>query len=409
MHRVVITGYGVISPLGLSAQSTWDALIKGESGVGPITLFDTANFSIQVAAEVKGFDPTTILDPREVRRQDRFEWLAHSAAIEALQHSGLEVTDENSHRIGVVISSAIGGLNSMIEQVTILNQQGARRLSPFGIPQIMSNGAAGAVSIAHQLRGPAFSVASACASASDGIGLAAQLVRAGVVDVMLAGGSEAAITPLGIGAFERIGAVSRRTSQTPSPFSANRDGLVMGEGSAILVLETLEHARARRANILAELAGYGASSDAFHITAPPENGAGGAAAMQRALDDAHLTADEIDYINAHGTGTILNDAAETQAIKTVLGKRAYRVPVSSTKSMTGHMMGATGALEAVFCVQAILNSVVPPTINYEEPDAICDLDYVPNQAREMPIRVAMSNAFGFGGHNSVLIFKAFED
>ena len=409
MNRVVVTGLGVVSPVGLSAEETWKAIVEGQTGVAPVTRFDASDRPYKVAAEVKNFDPSTVLDRRTVRRQDRFEWMANVAAIEALQHSGLTITEENSRRIGVIISSGVGGLDTIIEQVLVHNEYGPRRLSPFAIPRIMSNGAAGTISIAHGIHGPAFAVVSACASASDGIGMALQLLRAGVVDTILAGGSEAGISDFGLGCFYRIGAYTSRTENTPSPFSADRDGLVMGEGAAILVLETLEHARARGAEILAELVGYGSSSDAYHITAPIEDGHGSALAIRRALEDAQLTPEDIDYINAHGTGTPLNDAAETQAVKSSLGERAYKIPISSTKSMTGHMMGATAALEAVFCVQAIRDNIAPPTINYHEVDEACDLDYVPNEARELPIRVAMSNAFGFGGHNSVLIFREFTD
>jgi 3-oxoacyl-(acyl-carrier-protein) synthase len=299
-------------------------------------------------------------------------------------------------------------MDTILEQTHTLFFEGPRKLSPFAIPRIMSNGAAGIISIQHGLRGPSFCVTSACASASDGIGMATHLMRAGVVDVMLAGGSEAAISPFGIGGFHRIGAYSECTEATPRPFSANRDGLIMGEGAAILILETLDHARQRGASIYGEIIGYGATADAYHVTAPTEDGSGSARAIQRALEDANIYPEAIDYVNAHGTGTPLNDAAESLAIKSALGSHAYKVPISSTKSMTGHMMGSTGALEAVFCVQAIRDGVAPPTINYTEPDEACDLDYVPNQAREIPIRTAMSNSFGFGGHNSVLVIRAFE-
>ena len=273
----------------------------------------------------------------------------------------------------------------------------------------MGNGAAGMVSILNKVRGPSFSVASACASGADGIGMATLLIRTGMVDAMIAGGTEAPITGLGIGGFDRIGAASHRTCDTPSPFSANRDGLMVGEGAGVLILENLEHAYARKANILGEIIGYGASADAYHITAPTEDGSGSAQAITRALEDAHLSPAEIDYINAHGTGTSLNDEAETKAIKLAMGARAYEIPISSTKSMTGHMMGASGALEAIFCIQIICNGIIPPTINYQEPDPICDLDYVPNEAREAQVTTVMSNSFGFGGHNSVLIFRAFKD
>jgi len=409
MRRVVVTGYGTISPLGLTAKETWEGIKAGHSGMGPITLFDASRFGVQYAAEVKNFDPKSVLDHREARRQDRFEWFASAAAAEALEHSGFEITEESSKRIGVAISSGIGGLTSMEEQIGILHQKGPRSLSPFGIPRIMGNGAAGMVSILYNLRGPSFSVASACASGADGIGMATLLIRMGKVDAMVAGGTEAPITGLSVGGFDRIGAASHRTNETPSPFSAHRDGLMVGEGAGVLILENLDYARARRAEIFAEVIGYGASADAFHITAPTEDGEGSAQAILHALEDAHLSPQDIDYINAHGTGTPLNDEAETKAVKLALGSQAYEIPISSTKSMTGHMMGASGAMEAVFCIQAMHDGIIPPTINYLEPDPTCDLDYVPNEAREAHITTAMSNSFGFGGHNVVLIFRAFEE
>lgn len=406
MRRVVFTGYGVVSPLGLTAEETWSALIEGRSGVGPITLFDTSGFEVKMAAEVKGFDPAATLGRRAARRQDRFELFANAAAREALWHSGLEISDANRHRVGLSVSSAFGGLTSMLEEMEVLAERGPAHVSPFGLPKFTTT--PDTISIAHGLRGPSFSVASACASGADGIGLAFQLIRAGVVDAMLAGGADAGITTLGIGAFDRMRAYSHRTRYTPSPFSAGRDGIVMGEGAAVLVLESLEHARQRGAEIHVELVGYAATSDAYHITAPMEDGAAGAAAIRLALEDASLDPNQIDYINAHGTGTPLNDVSETRAIKSALGAQAYQVPISATKSMTGHMMGATGALEAMICALAIQHGIVPPTINYLEPDPECDLDYVPDEVRELPIRVAISNAFGFGGHNTVLVLKRFD-
>lgn len=407
MHRVVITGFGAISPIGLTAEESWKAALKGQSGVGPLTLEHFPEFPVKFAAQIKGFDPHTVMDRKDVRRNDRFEWIAHAAAQEALKNSGLEITEDNRHRIGVIVSSAIGGIFSIEEQVNILYNDGPRRVHPFGIPKIMSNGASGTLSIRYGLGGPSFSVASACASGQDGIGTASQLIRAGLAEAILAGGAEASVTPLALSAFARIGAASQRESGTPSPFSANRDGLVMGEGAAVLVLESLDHAKARGANILGELIGYGSTADAFHITAPSENGEGSARAIRIAMEQAQINAEDLDYINAHGTGTPLNDESETRAIKRALGEQAYQIPISSTKSMTGHMMGATGALESVFCLQAIRDNMVPPTINYEEPDEICDLDYIPNEAREKSVRIASTHAFGFGGHNAVLIFKEF--
>ena len=408
--RVVITGVGVISPLGLTAEDTWGALTAGTSGVGPITQFDPVNLLVKIACEVRGFEPTNYLDMRDARRRDRFEQFAAAATQEAMAQSGLQITPENAGRVGVIISSATGGINSFEEAMLTIFKEGPRRLSPFVIPMYMSNGASGMVAIDTGAKGPSFSVASACASGADGVGQAWTLLRAGVIDAAITGGSEATICEMGIGAFDRLGALSRQNdnyTKTPAPFDKSRDGLVMGEGCGILILETLDHAEARGATILAEMVGYSATADAFHITAPAEQGEGGSAAIVNALAIAGLKPEQVDYINAHGTGTDLNDVSETRAIKSALGDHAYRVAISSTKSMTGHMMGATGALEAIFCVKTIRSGVVPPTINLHDPDPECDLDYVPNQARQMPVRVAISNAFGFGGHNAVLAFQAF--
>jgi beta-ketoacyl-acyl-carrier-protein synthase II len=328
---------------------------------------------------------------------------------EALLQSGLNSTDSQPERIGVVISSAIGGITALQENIPLIKEEGPRKVSPFVIPMLMANGAAGMASIDYGFRGPSFSVASACASGADGIGAAWMMIRNGLLDAAVAGGSEATITPVGVAAFDRVGATSRRSmdSPVPQPFDRDRDGLVMGEGAAVLVLESEAHARQRGAAILAELAGYGSTTDAYHITAPQENGLGGAQAMRQALASAGLNLDAVDYINAHGTATVLNDLAETRAIKAAFGPLAYQIPVSSTKSMTGHMMGATGALEAVFCTFVVQEDRLPPTIHYQTPDPECDLDYVPNQAREKPVRVAMSNSFGFGGHNAVLVVKKY--
>lgn len=413
MEKVVITGMGTVNPIGLNVQETWQNAIHGVSGVGPITLFDTENWKtdwlVKIACEVKNFDPARYMDAKEARRRDRFEQFAVAAAQEALTQSGLQVTEANAGRIGVVISSAIGGMKSIQDAIFTLKDEGARKVSPFLIPMLMPNGASGIVAIEHGIKGPCFSVASACASGADGIGTAWMMLRSGVVDAVLAGAAEATICATGIGAFDRIGAMSRRNdySMTPQPFDRNRDGLVMGEGAAVLVLETESHARARGAVILAELAGYAATADAFHVTAPDENGAGGAAAIRLALAAAGANPEEVGYINAHGTATPLNDVAETRAIKAAFGELAYKIPVSSTKSMTGHMMGATGALEAIFCVQAVREGILPPTIHYQTPDPECDLDYIPNVAREAQIELAISNAFGFGGHNAVLAIRKY--
>ena len=411
MERVVITGMGTVNPLGVSVKESWQNAINGISGVAPITLFDPAPLNVHFAAEVKNFDPEKYMDVKEARRRDRFEQFGVAAAKDAIASSGLEVTDANSGRIGVLVSSAIGGIKSLSEAVIINYTEGPRRVSPFLIPMLMPNGAAGMIAIDHQIKGPCFSVASACASGSDGIGTAFLMLKAGMIDAALAGAAEMTICSVGVAAFDRVGAMSRRNddfSMTPQPFDKNRDGLVMGEGAAVLVLERESHAKKRGANILAELAGYGATADAFHVTAPHENGVGGAAAMRMALESAQANVDELGYINAHGTGTPLNDQSETRAIKAAFGEQAYQIPISSTKSMTGHMMGATGALEAIFCTQAVREGILPPTIHYETPDPECDLDYIPNQAREKKIRLALSNAFGFGGHNAVLAIRKYE-
>lgn len=408
--QVVVTGMGTVNPIGLNRTESWQRALEGISGVGPVTLFDASDLLVQIACEVTDFDPTNYMEAREARRQDRFEQFALVATREALDQSGLDINAGDPGRVAVIISSAVGGLTTMQDSVITAMKEGPRRISPFMIPMFMSNGPAGLVAIETGAKGPCFSVASACASGADGIGQAWVLLRSGIIDAAVAGASEATITRVGMGGFDRLGALSRRNEDywlTPAPFDKNRDGLVMGEGAGIMVLETLDHAKARGAEILAELVGYAATADAFHITAPHEEGVGGAAAIAGALEIAGLNAEDLDYINAHGTGTELNDVSETRAIKAALGDWAYQVPISSTKSMTGHMMGATGALEAIFCVQSILTGCIPPTINLNEPDPECDLDYVPNQAREHPVRVAISNAFGFGGHNAVLAFRAF--
>lgn len=408
-EKIVITGMGTINGVGKSVKQSWEKVTNGVSGLGPITQFDTSDFLVKVACEVKDFDPTQIVDAREARRRDRYELFAAYAVAEAMEQSGLEINEANGRRVGVVISAAIGGLNALEESAIIVHEQGPRRASPFMIPMMMPNGAAGLAGIDYGAKGPALSVASACASGQDGIGMAWLMLRAGLIDAAIAGGAESTITPVAVAAFDRMQAMSRRGLEdgTPSPFDKNRDGLVMGEGAGVLILETESHAKARGAEILAELAGYAASADAYHITAPSEDGAGGSQAIKSALDSAGLGIEDVDYVNAHGTGTPLNDLSETRAIKSVFGERAYDIAVSSTKSMTGHMMGATGALEAIFCAMAVQHDLIPPTINYVEPDPDCDLDYVPNAARETKVRVALTNAFGFGGHNAVLAVRKY--
>ncbi len=410
MERIVITGMGTVNPLGLTVAETWKNVTNGVSGVGPISQFDHSDLMVHIACEVKGFDPEKFMDGKEARRRDRFEQLASAAAGQAIRDAGLIVTEANALHIGIIVSSAIGGLKSIADAVLINDREGPRRVSPFLIPMLMSNGAAGLIAIDHGIKGPSFSVASACASGADGIGMAFMMLRSGMIDVALAGASESTVTSVGVAAFDRVGAMSRRNddySMTPQPFDKNRDGLVMGEGAAVIVLERESHAKERGARIYAELAGYGATADAFHVTAPHEKGEGGAAAIRMALVSAKANLEDVGYISAHGTGTQLNDQSETRAVKAAFGELAYKVPISSTKSMTGHMMGATGALEIIFCVQAIREGILPPTIHYETPDPECDLDVIPNKAREKKIDLAISNAFGFGGHNAVLAVRRY--
>lgn len=407
-ERIVVTGLGALTPLGLSAEESWQNAVCGVSGVAPITLFDTSDWYVKVACEVKGFDPANYMPVKEARRMDRVEQFSVVIAREAAHNAGLQVTSENAERIGMILSSAIGGLASLESAVYTLLNQGFRRVSPFTIPMMMPNGGAGLAAIDLGVKGPCFSVASACASGADGIGVAWMMLKSGVMDAVITGAAESTVCAIGVGAFDRMGAMTRRTDLVPQPFDKERDGLVMGEGGAALVLERESFARARSANIICELAGYAATADAYHITAPAENGEGGSRAIRLALQVAGINPEQVDYINAHGTATPLNDTAETKAIKAAFGEHAYKIPVSSTKSMTGHMMGATGAVEAMFCAQAIRDGILPPTINYRTPDPECDLDYIPNEARRANVRVALSNSFGFGGHNAVLVFKKYE-
>ena len=403
---------GTVNPLGHRVEETWERLKNGLSGVGPITLIETDDLLVKIACEVKDFNPAEYLDMKAARRIDRHQQFAKVAAQEALDQSGFEVGEEDPSRVGIVVSTAVGGMTTLDEGMEVLFNDGPRKLNPFFIPKFMPNGAAGLIGIDIGAQGPSYSLASACASGADSIGLGGQLIRANLIDACIVGSSEATITRIGVGSFDRLGALSRRNddySMTPAPFDRNRDGLVMGEGAGILVLETLERAKSRGAEIFGELVGHASTSDAFHITAPSEQGHGGAAAMRIAMDRAGLTPMDIQYINAHGTATQLNDAAETKAIKTAFGELAYQVPVSSTKSMTGHMMGATGAVEAIFCLLAIRDNIIPPTIHFAEADPECDLDYVPNESRELAVTTTLSNAFGFGGHNGVLAFSAFSD
>ncbi len=407
-RRVVITGLGCITPVGNDVASMWDALVAGRSGIGRITRFDPAPYESQIAGEIKGFDPLLYMDRKDVRRTDRFTQLGVGGAAQAMADSKLDPAKEGD-RIGVAIATGVGGLETLIEQVLVMEKRGPSRLSPFLVPMLMANAASAQVSMQFGVRGPNLTHVSACASSAHALGESAAMIRRGMADAMVAGGSEAAVIPLAIGAFSTMHAMSRRNDDpehASRPFDKDRDGFVLSEGSAAVILEEREHALARGVHIYAELIGYGATADAYHITSPSPEGEGSARAMRMALDEAGLKPADIDYINAHGTSTQPNDREETAAIKQVFGEHARKLMVSSTKSMTGHLLGAAGALEAIACVLAIQNSCIPPTINYTTPDPALDLDYVPNQARAAKIRTALSNSMGFGGHNASLIITA---
>jgi 3-oxoacyl-[acyl-carrier-protein] synthase II len=403
---------GCISPVGNTVQETWEALLAGKSGAGMITLFDASNHKTKFAAEVKGFDGVARFGVREARKMDRFTQFATAATLEALAQADLKIDETNRDRIGILIGTGIGGLGTIMEQAEVMRERGVDRVSPFLIPMMISDSAAGMLAIRVGARGPNMAIATACASGNNAIGDAMETIRRGAADAMIAGGSEASILALAMAGMNVMGALSTRNEdpETASrPFDKTRDGFVMGEGSGILILEELEFAKARGATILCELTGYGTTDDAHHISAPAENGAGAAISMKLALDDANLGTNDVDYINAHGTSTQLNDKSETAAIKTVFGEQAYQIPVSSTKSMTGHLLGATGAVEAIACVMAIGSGIIPATVHYQTPDPECDLDYVPNTARNASLRHVMSNSFGFGGHNATLVFSRFEE
>jgi len=408
-ERVVITGIGLITPLGHNVPDTWAAVLAGKSGTGPFTVLERGEHISGTLCEVKDFDPAVYMSRRDARRRDRYQQLATVAANEALSQSGLAITDDNREQIGITLGTGVGGIQTLVSQEHVVMNEGVRRVSPFAITMIMPNGAAGMLAIDYGIHGPTTTITTACAAGNDAVGHAFRAIQRGEAVAILAGGSESILASVAIGGFERAGATSAKTSGTPQPFDKNRDGLVVGEGAGVLVLENLEHARSRGAEIFAEIVGYGQTTDAYHITAPAEGGQGAARAMKKALDDAGLPPEAISYISAHGTSTPLNDAAETTAIKSVFGEHAYNVPISSTKSMTGHIMGATGAIESVFCTLAIRDQMLPPTINYETPDPQCDLDYVPNIARPARVRVCMNNAFGFGGHNSVLVIQEYTE
>ena len=405
-RRVVVTGLGVVTPVGIGNDRFWNSLMEGRSGVRRITTFDPSALDTQIAAEVADFDPSDFMDRKEARRNDRFVQFAFAAARIALDDSGLEITPQNATRVGVLVGSGIGGIITWEEQHTILQTRGPGRVSPFFIPMTILNMASGTISILTGAKGPNLCVVTACATGGNAIGDAMRIIQRGEADAMIAGGAEAAITALSVAGFCSMKAMSSRNEEPEKasrPFDATRDGFVMGEGAGVVILEALEAAERRGARIYAELTGYGMSADAYHITQPDPDADGASRSMRHALDDARLPPDAIDYINAHGTSTPYNDRTETLAIKKVFGSHAKRLAVSSTKSMMGHLLGAAGGVEFVACVQAIERGVIPPTINYEHPDPECDLDYVPNRPREARINAAMSNAFGFGGHNAVLI------
>lgn len=409
-NRVVVTGIGILCPLGLNTSVTWEGLIAGKSGIDYITLFDPQSLDTKFAGEVKGFEPTDYINRKDARRMDRFTQLAVAASQQAVEQAGLKIDSSNQDSTGVIIGSGIGGLTTLFEQIRVLLDQGPNRVSPFLVPMMITDMAAAQVSMALELKGPNLCITSACSSGSDAIGAAYELIKHGDTQAMIAGGSEATINLIGVAAFNALNALSTRNSEpqlASRPFDTERDGFVIGEGAGILVLENLTHAQKRGANILAEVIAYGASADAYHITQPIESGEGAARAMRVALNKAGLATTEVDYINAHGTSTPLNDRVETKAIKSVFGDHAYNIPISSTKSMIGHLIGAAGAVEAAICIMVIQHGFIPPTINLTHPDPECDLDYVPNVARRAEVTTALSNSFGFGGHNSVLIFRRY--
>ena len=411
-RRVVITGIGGVTPLGLTVDEFWTNLVAGKSGVGPMTLCDPSDFTCQVAGEVSDFDPLAFVSPREARRMARFSQLAVAASLMAMEDAALDVSREDGYRVGVLMGNGNGGFPTTEEGCRVLVAKGGMRMSPFFFPMILPNMAAANVGRVAGARGYNSTVITACAASNQAMGEAVETIRRGAADVMLAGGAEAGISQLGLGGFCVMKALTSRNEEperASRPFDAKRDGFVPAEGSVVMVLESLEHAQNRGARVLCELAGFGSSCDAYHLVHPEESGASAAAAMGWALKDAGVGPEEVDYINAHGTSTSLNDAVETSAIKSLFGDRAYEISVSSTKSMIGHSLGAAGALEAVPCIRSITDGVIHPTINYEFPDPQCDLDYVPNEARRRDVRVVLSNAFGFGGQNACLVFRKFEE
>lgn len=411
-RKVVITGMGAITPVGLTVDEFWQGCVEGRSGAGPLTLIDPAGYPTKIACEAQDFDPLNYMDRRQARRMARFSQMAVAAAGMALEDAGLDLENKDTSRIGVLIGNGNGGFPNTDAAVRTIVEKGGMRLDPLYMAKMLPNMAASQIALQFGLRGHNNTVSTACASGTQAMGDAADCLRLARADIMLAGGSEAGISELGLAAFSVMRAISTRNDEPEKasrPFDAQRDGFVCAEGAAVFVMETLEHARRRGASILAEVAGYGASGDAYHLVAPSPDGGGAIRAMREALSDAGVTPDDVDYINAHGTSTPLNDAVETLAIKAVLGERAYRVPVSSTKSMIGHGLGASGAIEAVACVKTLQTGIIHPTINYEFPDPQCDLDYVPNQARTADVRVILKNSFGFGGQNACLVFRRLEE
>jgi len=411
-RRVVVTGLGAITPLGLDVKETWDSMLAGRSGVGPITRFDAveAGVTTTIAAEVKGFDPESRIDKKDLRKMDLFIPFGIFAAMEALEQSGLVIDDSNAERVAVVVGAGLGGLPYIEKYAAVLREQGPRKITPFFIPMTIANLASGHVSIITGAKGPNSCVVTACATGTHSIGDAFRMIQYGDADAAIAGGTEATITPLAFAGFNSMKALSTRNDEperASRPFDKGRDGFVMGEGSGVIIMEELELARARGAQILAEVVGFGMSGDAYHITSPAEGGDGAIRCMRAALGDAGVNPDEVSYINAHGTSTYYNDLYETMAIKRLFGDAAYRVPISSTKSMTGHLLGAAGGVEAVAAIKTVMENRLPPTINYEEPDPECDLDYVPNTARDSVVEVALSNTYGFGGTNASLVFRKF--
>lgn len=411
-HRVVVTGLGLITPLGIGVQSSWQGLMEGRSGIGTITTFDSSDLPVHIAGEVKGFDPLLYIEPKEVKKMDRFIHFAVAASTMAMDDSGLTITDRNAARVGVIIGSGMGGLPAIEHYHKVYLEKGYRRITPFFIPMLIINLASGQVSIKFGAKGPNSAVATACATGSHAIGDAFRIIQRGEADAMIAGGTESCITPMAVGGFAVMKALSTRNEEPQKasrPFDTDRDGFVMGEGSGVLILESLEHALKRNARIHAELVGYGMTSDAYHITAPAPGGEGAASCMTLTLRDAGVSPEVVDYINAHGTSTKYGDELETKAIKTVFGAHAYSLKVSSTKSMTGHLLGAAGGIESVISVLSILHNTVPPTTNLENPDPECDLNYVPHKPIHVDVNYALSNSFGFGGTNACLLFRKFRN